>query len=115
MELRRLRRHVINRGGLTEVWLVYLQDQEADRPAGPAAPRPRLVKAFWSRAQANEWTRAGQVSGTWDRYEVYHVALDERWVSENTLRAAQHVPASEGGAQRPDITVTPGAIAHAFG
>ncbi|MGE5814731.1 MAG: hypothetical protein ACM36C_09615 [Acidobacteriota bacterium] len=116
MELRRLRRHVINRGGLTEAWLVYVEDRDPDLPGtGCASPRPRLVKAFWSRSEATEWARAEQVSRKWDRYEVYHVALDEQWVSNNTLRPAQHVPLSEGGPPHPDITVTPGAIAHAFG
>jgi hypothetical protein len=114
MELRRLNRHVINRGGLTEVWLVYVEQSEPDSPAG-GRPRPRLVKAFWSRTEASAWARLEQSARKGDRCEVYHVALDEQWISENTLRPAQHVPATEGAPPRPDIGVTPGAIAHAFG
>lgn len=114
MELRRLKRHVINRGGLTEVWLVYMEERDGDPPGG-RPPRPRLLKAFWTRAESTEWARVQQSTRKWERYEVYHVAVDEQWVCENTLRAAHHVPAGEGVPRQPDVAVTPGAIAHAFG
>ena len=116
MELRRLRRHVINRGGLSEAWLVYMKENDPDpRGAGSTPPRPRLVRAFWSRGEATEWVRLAQARHKGERYELYHVALDEKWVLDNTLRTAQLVPALETAPRGPDIAVSPGAIAHAFG
>jgi hypothetical protein len=114
MELRRLKRHVMNYGGLCEAWLVYALDFDAGTPAGPGAVlRPRLIRAFWTRAEAAEWV-GQQSSHNSHRYETYRVALDERWVSENSLRPAHHVALLKGGPARPSLMVTPGAIAHAF-
>lgn len=115
MELRRLRKHVNDRGGLAEAWLVYC-DEGASDPQGPGGqpPIPRLVRAFWSRAEATEWARVEQWSCPWNHYEVYHIALDERWVLDNSLRAAHHVSPGPESSPRPSIAVTPGAIAHAF-
>lgn len=115
MELRRLKRHVINRGGLAEAWLIYCDEGACDPQGnGGHPPLPRLVRAFWSCAEATEWARVEQWSCPWNRYEVYHVALDERWVSDNSLRAARHVNTVPESAPRPSIAVTPGAIAFAF-
>jgi len=119
MELKRLRRHVMNRGGLCEVWLVYIGEEEPGPPPnpGPSNSRPRLARAFWTRAEAGEWAQRHAAANPAHHCEVYRIPLDERWISENTLRPAYHVPAVPGDPSetgRPSIAVTPGAIAHAF-
>ena len=113
MELRRLRRHVINRGGLCDAWLVYAEYPAPETHA--PVPRPRLVRAFWSRAEAVDWALEQRAERHVPRYEVYHVPLDEVWIAENTLRPATHVSLHGNGPERPAVAVTPGAISHAFG
>jgi hypothetical protein len=121
MELKRLRRQVVERGGLCEAWLVYVEERNrGQRDALRASDqRPRLVRAFWTRVEAAEWALLVQPSNPGNRYGLYRVAIDERWVMENSLRPAYYVRElgddSVRAEERPAVSVTAGAIAHAFG
>lgn len=86
--------------------------------AGAPDYRPRLVRAFWTRVEAAEWALTASTSSPGNRYTLYRIALDERWISENSLRPAYYVHtvgSAPDTAERPPVTVTAGAIAHAFG
>ena len=113
MTLKTLRRKIAERGGLCEIWLVYEEDRV--RTISDGEFTLRLVRALWSRAEAIDWARAEHQRRTSFHYHVYRVAADEEWVSENTLRRVRYVASFEDAGERPALSVTPGAVAHAFG
>lgn len=113
MTLKLLRRHIAARGGLCEIWLVYEEDRA--RTASGQGFMLRLRRAFWSRLEAVEWARAEHQRRVPFHYHVYRVAADEEWVSENSLRRVRYVASFEDAGERPALSVTAGAVAHAFG
>jgi hypothetical protein len=111
--LRLLRRRIVERGGFCPVWLVYEEDRSRTIATGEF--RPRLVRAFWSRVEAAEWARDRRARSPNFHYHVYRVTADEEWVDEHSLRRVQHVVSFQDAGERPQLSVTAGAIAHALG
>jgi hypothetical protein len=113
MTTRLLRRRVAERGGLCPIWLVYQEERQLTVSTGEF--RPRLVRAFWSRVDASEWSRVEHARTPSLRFHVYRLMADEEWIDENSLRRVQHVVSFEDAGERPPLAVTAGAVAHAFG
>lgn len=111
--LRLLRRRIIERGGFCPVWLVYEEDRRRTIATGEL--QPHLVRAFWSRVEAAGWAGDRHAQSPVLHYHVYRVTADEAWVDENCLRRVQHVVSFQDAGERPQLSVTAGAVAHAFG
>lgn len=113
MNLKILRRRLGERGGVCQVWLVYEEERQKTMATGEF--QPRLVRAFWSRVEATDWARAEHARTPALHYHVYRLVADEGWVEENSLRGVQYVVSFEDAGERPRLSVTAGAVAHAFG
>ena len=107
-----LRRRIAERDGLCEVWLVYEEKRSQTITTGEF--RPRLVRAFWSRVEATDWARGAHAADTARHYHVYRLVADEGWAAENSLRGVQYVASFNDAGERPLLSVTVGAVAHAF-
>jgi hypothetical protein len=110
---RLLRRRILEKGGLCPIWLAYEEDRPQTLATGEF--RPRLMRAFWSRVEAADWSRDQHTANPALHYHVYRLIADTEWVDENSLRRVQYVVSFDDAGERPELSITAGAVAHAFG
>ena len=78
MDLRQFELELRSRGGVADVWLVYVEDSYESVVRG--VPTLKLQRAFWTRGGAYAFAYAAHEESRWRHYHVFRVSADIEWL-----------------------------------
>ena len=75
------------RGGQSEVWLVYLADPY--RAFVGSAETLIMQRAFWTRGESYAYAHGAHEQRRWQHYDVFRIHTDVAWASGDDSRVAE--------------------------
>jgi hypothetical protein len=76
-----------SRGGVADVWLVYVEDSYESVVRG--VPTLKLRRASWTRGGAYAFAYAAHEESRWRHYHVFRVSADIEWLQRSDPRGAE--------------------------
>jgi hypothetical protein len=87
VDLRQFEVELRSRGGVADVWLVYVEDSYESVVRG--VPTLKLRRAFWTRGGAYAFAYAAHEESRWRHYHVFRVSADVAWLQSGEPSAAE--------------------------